>query len=93
MPHHIHEWFVPYFNFDLKNTKNKNLNTLITLECNSKLLDLSTPATASILNLTDDSFYDGGQHNSIKKALLQTEKMLDDGAKIIDIGAYSSHQG
>jgi dihydropteroate synthase len=43
-----------------------------------------------ILNLTDDSFYDGGQHNSIKKALLQTEKMLDDGAKIIDIGAYSS---
>ena len=71
-------------------TKNKNLNTLITLECNSKLLDLSTPAIMSILNLTDDSFYDGGQHNSIKKALLQTEKMLDDGAKIIDIGAYSS---
>ena len=71
-------------------TKNKNLNTLITLECNSKLLDLSTPAIMCILNLTDDSFYDGGQHNSIKKALLQTEKMLDDGAKIIDIGAYSS---
>ena len=71
-------------------TKNKNLNTLITLECNSKLLDLSTPAIMGILNLTDDSFYDGGQHNSIKKALLQTEKMLDDGAKIIDIGAYSS---
>ena len=71
-------------------TKNKNLNTLITLECNSKLLDLSTSAIMGILNLTDDSFYDGGQHNSIKKALLQTEKMLDDGAKIIDIGAYSS---
>ena len=71
-------------------TKNKNLNTLITLECNSKLLDLSTPAIMGILNLTDDSFYDGGQHNSIKKALLQSEKMLDDGAKIIDIGAYSS---
>ncbi|HAP30930.1 MAG TPA: dihydropteroate synthase [Flavobacteriales bacterium] len=71
-------------------TKNKNLNTLITLECNSKLLDLSTSVIMGILNLTDDSFYDGGQHNSIKKALLQTEKMLDDGAKIIDIGAYSS---
>ena len=70
--------------------KNKNLNTPITLECNSKLLDLSTPSIMGILNLTDDSFYDGGQHNSIKKALLQTEKMLDDGAKIIDIGAYSS---
>jgi dihydropteroate synthase len=71
-------------------TKNKNLNTPITIDCNSKLLDLSTPAIMGILNLTDDSFYDGGQHNSIKKALLQTEKMLEDGAKIIDIGAYSS---
>ena len=71
-------------------TKNKNLNTPITIDCNSKLLDLSTPAIMGILNLTDDSFYDGGQHNSIKKALLQTEKMLDDGANIIDIGAYSS---
>ena len=71
-------------------TKNKNLNTPITIDCNSKLLDLSTPVIMGILNLTDDSFYDGGQHNSIKKALLQTEKMLDDGAKIIDIGAYSS---
>ena len=71
-------------------TKNKNLNTPITIDCNSKLLDLSTPAIMGILNLTDDSFYDGGQHNSIKKALLQTENMLDDGAKIIDIGAYSS---
>ena len=71
-------------------TKNKNLNTPITIDCNSKLLDLSTPAIMGILNLTDDSFYDGGQHNSIKKALLQTEKMLDDGAKIIDLGAYSS---
>ena len=70
--------------------KNKNLNTPITIDCNSKLLDLSTPAIMGILNLTDDSFYDGGKHNSIKKALLQTEKMLDDGASIIDIGAYSS---
>tara|TARA_B100000886_G_scaffold283394_1_gene207674 strand:+ start:870 stop:1730 length:861 start_codon:yes stop_codon:yes gene_type:complete len=70
--------------------KNKNLNTHITIECNSKLLDLSTPTVMGILNLTDDSFYDGGQYNCVKKALLQTEKMLDDGAKIIDIGAYSS---
>jgi dihydropteroate synthase len=71
-------------------TKNKNFNTAITIECNSKLLDLSTPAIMGILNLTDDSFYDGGRYNSVQKALLQTEKMLDNGAKIIDIGAYSS---
>lgn len=71
-------------------TKNKNFNTAITIECNSKLLDLSTPAIMGILNLTDDSFYDGGRYNSVQKALLQAEKMLDNGAKIIDIGAYSS---
>ena len=70
--------------------KNKNLNTPITIECKSKLLDLSTPKIMGILNLTNDSFYDGGKYNSINKALLKTEKMLDDGAEIIDIGAYSS---
>ena len=55
-------------------TKNKNLNTPITIDCNSKLLDLSTPSIMGILNLTDDSFYDGGKHNSIKKALLKLKK-------------------
>jgi len=43
-----------------------------------------------VLNLTDDSFFDGGKHNSENKALKQTEKLLEDGATIIDIGAYSS---
>jgi len=42
------------------------------------------------LNLTEDSFYDGGQFNTIKKAISQCNKMLDDGAEIIDVGAYSS---
>ncbi len=43
-----------------------------------------------ILNLTPDSFFDGGTYNEVKKALTQTEKMLSEGADIIDIGAYSS---
>ena len=43
-----------------------------------------------ILNVTPDSFYDGGVHNSDKKILKQVEKMLNDGAVFIDIGAYSS---
>ena len=43
-----------------------------------------------ILNLTPDSFYDGGRNNEILHALKHTEKMLDEGAEIIDIGAYSS---
>ena len=52
--------------------KNKNLNTSLTIECKSKLLDLSTPKIMGILNLTNDSFYDGGKYNSINKALLKT---------------------
>jgi dihydropteroate synthase len=71
-------------------TKNKNFNTPTTLKCGSKLLDLSTAAIMGILNFTDDSFFDGGRYNSERNALLQTEKMLDNGANIIDIGAYSS---
>lgn len=46
-----------------------------------------------ILNLTEDSFYDGGKHNSISLALKQTEKMLKEGAFFIDVGAASSKPG
>lgn len=43
-----------------------------------------------IVNVTPDSFYDGGQTNSVSQALSQTGQMLEDGATFIDIGAYSS---
>lgn len=46
-----------------------------------------------ILNINEDSFFDGGKYNSIDKALLQTERMLSDGAFFIDIGAASSKPG
>jgi dihydropteroate synthase len=46
-----------------------------------------------ILNINEDSFYDGGKYNSIGKALMQTERMLSDGAFFIDIGAASSKPG
>ena len=46
-----------------------------------------------VLNLTEDSFYDGGKHNTIKKSLLQCEKMIDEGAHFIDIGVHSSKPG
>ncbi|MDA9937444.1 dihydropteroate synthase, partial [Flavobacteriaceae bacterium] len=42
------------------------------------------------LNLTSDSFYDGGKYNSIDKALSHTESMLEQGAFFIDIGAATS---
>ena len=46
-----------------------------------------------ILNLTEDSFYDGGKYNSLKKCLYQCEKMIKEGAHFIDIGVHSSKPG
>ncbi len=46
-----------------------------------------------ILNVTDDSFFDGGMYNSPEKALAHTKRMLQEGADIIDIGANSSRPG
>lgn len=51
------------------------------------------PLIMGILNLTPDSFYDGGSHKTSKDILLHCEKMLNDGADIIDIGAFSSRPG
>jgi len=62
----------------------------MTINCAGRLVDLSTPKIMGILNVTPDSFYDGGVHNSDKKILKHVEKMLNDGAAFIDIGAYSS---
>lgn len=71
-------------------TKDKNFSGINKIVTNGKSLDLSTPKVMGILNLTDDSFYDGGKHNSLKLALKQSEKMIAEGAHIIDVGAYSS---
>ncbi|WP_027378246.1 dihydropteroate synthase [Chryseobacterium daeguense] len=60
------------------------------LNCNGRLVDLSAPKIMGILNLTPDSFSDGGKFNNEKSALEQTEKMLKDGAEIIDIGPQST---
>ena len=60
------------------------------LNIRGKLIDLSTPKIMGILNLTPDSFSDGGKFNDEKSALIQTEKMLKDGSEIIDIGAQST---
>ena len=62
----------------------------MTINCNGKLIDLSSPKVMGILNVTPDSFYDGGKYSSDSAILNQVEKMLKDGATFIDIGAYSS---
>ena len=63
------------------------------LNCNGRLLNLEVPVVMGILNVTPDSFYDGGQFNIVEKSLKQVEQMLDEGATIIDIGGMSSRPG
>jgi len=62
----------------------------MTINCLGKLIDLSTPKVMGILNVTPNSFYDGGRYSDEKSILSHVEKMLVDGATFIDIGAYSS---
>jgi dihydropteroate synthase len=65
----------------------------MTIKLKESLLDLSNPMIMGILNVTPDSFYDGGFYDNQKKVLNQVEKMINDGASIIDIGGYSSRPG
>ena len=60
------------------------------MNCNGKLIDLSTPKVMGILNITPNSFYDGGRFVGQNQILNQVEKMIFEGATFIDIGAYSS---
>jgi len=60
------------------------------INCKGKLVDLSSPKVMGILNLTPDSFYDGGKYKSDNDILKQVELMLSQGATFIDIGGYSS---
>ena len=62
----------------------------MTLNCNGKLIDLSSPKVMGILNVTPNSFFDGGKHTTEKAILIQVEKMLFEGATFIDIGGNSS---
>ncbi len=64
-----------------------------TINCKGNLIDLNKPKVMGILNLTPDSFYDGGKYSSERLILLQVEKMIVEGATFIDIGAYSSRPG
>lgn len=60
------------------------------INCNGKLITFESPKVMGILNITPNSFFDGGLHSSLEKIEQQTEKMLTEGADIIDVGAYST---
>ncbi len=74
-------------NFSFTNSQNDNS---FSINCNGQLIDLSKPKLMGILNLTPDSFSDGGKFNSEKNALKQAENLLENGATFIDIGAQST---
>lgn len=63
------------------------------MDCGGINLDLKTPVVMGILNITPDSFYDGGKYQTKAMQLRQTEKMVTEGASVIDIGAVSSRPG
>ena len=66
---------------------------MFTLNCKDKLLVLDQPLVMGIINITPDSFYQGSRFLSKKEILHQAEKMIDEGADILDIGGQSTRPG
>ncbi|MBT4868673.1 MAG: dihydropteroate synthase, partial [Polaribacter sp.] len=65
----------------------------MTINCKGTLVDISSPKVMGVLNITPDSFFDGGRYKNDTQILSQVEKMLTEGATFIDVGAYSSKPG
>ena len=64
-----------------------------TLKCGQLTLDLSQPHIMGILNVTPDSFSDGGQYNEVAQAITHAKQMIADGATVIDVGGESTRPG
>jgi len=64
-----------------------------TINCGGQLIDFSSPKIMGILNVTPDSFYDGGKYCSDEEITNRAKEIIAEGADIIDIGAYSSRPG
>jgi dihydropteroate synthase len=73
--------------------KDTFLNRKTTLNLKGVLLDLSTPCVMGIVNITPDSFFSESRNATVDQALAKTETLLNEGAKFIDIGGYSSRPG
>ena len=63
------------------------------LNIQGSLYQYDKPLIMGILNMTPDSFYDGGKFNSKESSILRVENMINEGASIIDIGGYSTRPG
>jgi dihydropteroate synthase len=75
------------------NAKDTFFSPKITLNCQGKILSLHEPVVMGILNVTPDSFFAGSRTTSEKTVLERAQKLLSEGAAILDIGGYSSRPG
>ena len=66
---------------------------LKTITLGDQIIDLSTPVVMGILNVTPDSFYDGGKYMSELQIMRRVDEVVEQGAGIIDVGAYSTRPG
>lgn len=64
-----------------------------TITLNKLPLDLSTPVVMGILNVTPDSFYDGGKYTTETAVIRRIHQIVEEGAGVIDVGAYSTRPG
>ncbi len=74
-------------------TASKFLKRKNTINLNGRILDLAKPVVMGILNVTPDSFFDGGKYKTEKKVVARAEEILEQGGTIIDIGALSTQPG
>jgi dihydropteroate synthase len=75
------------------NSKDTFFSTKLTITCHGRLIDFSVPKVMGILNVTPDSFYDGGRYTSGAALISRVASMMEEGADIIDIGAFSTRPG
>jgi dihydropteroate synthase len=75
------------------NFKDTFFSPKLTITCHGRLIDFSVPKVMGILNVTPDSFYDGGRYTSETALISRVASMVDEGADIIDIGAFSTRPG
>ena len=75
------------------NDENNSFQANYTIQVQGKLFDFSTTKVMGIVNLTPDSFYSGSRFQQEEVVLKQVEKMLEEGADFIDLGAFSSRPG
>lgn len=61
--------------------------------CQKKVFTFDSPKVMGILNITEDSFFDGGKYTKLEQSLVRAEEIINEGADIIDIGACSTRPG